>query len=236
MANKLPWFTHDHDAHEDTWIRNFVRKQGHVAGWLWWVLLELYHNHGVGDVLKRDLADVAKAGLTSTSVVKRVLTEMATEFEGQSRLSWTLVGSELELRIPNFRKRQAKLKSKTPSRPLKTPIHIEGQGEGHKERENGLKTRTKPPVRSKAFVPPSLEEVKAYCKERGNSVDPVAFIAHYESNGWRVGKNPMRKWKSAIVTWEKNNHGGFNGKNERIVGAAAPVPGKYAKALKNRVL
>lgn len=55
------------------------------------------------------------------------------------------------------------------------------------------------------FVPPTLDEVRAYCNERNNLVDPEAFIAFYQSNGWKVGKNPMKNWKSAIITWEKND-------------------------------
>ena len=43
----------------------------------------------------------------------------------------------------------------------------------------------------KRFVPPSLDEVTAYCTERHNTVDPEGFIAFYTSNGWKVGKNPM---------------------------------------------
>ena len=53
------------------------------------------------------------------------------------------------------------------------------------------------------FAPPSLEEVQAYCKERNNQVDAESFIAFYESKGWKVGNQPMKNWKSAIVTWEK---------------------------------
>ena len=53
------------------------------------------------------------------------------------------------------------------------------------------------------FTPPSVEEVDAYCRARGNSVDAEAFVAFYESNGWRVGKAKMRSWQSAVVTWEK---------------------------------
>lgn len=55
------------------------------------------------------------------------------------------------------------------------------------------------------FVPPTVEEVAAYCAERRNTVDPEAFFSHYDSNGWMIGKAKMKKWKSAIVTWEKNN-------------------------------
>ena len=50
---------------------------------------------------------------------------------------------------------------------------------------------------------PTLEEVKACIAERGYHVDAEAFIAFYESNGWKVGKNPMKSWRSALVTWEK---------------------------------
>lgn len=79
------------------------------------------------------------------------------------------------------------------------------------------------------IIPPKLEWVKAFCLERKNQVDPEKFMAYYESNGWRVGKNPMKSWKAAICgTWERNNGNGHQGNGqERIVGHAAPVPGKY---------
>ena len=57
---------------------------------------------------------------------------------------------------------------------------------------------------SKRFTPPTLDEVKAYCTERKNNVDPQRFIDHYESNGWYVGKNPMKDWKAAVRNWERN--------------------------------
>ena len=52
------------------------------------------------------------------------------------------------------------------------------------------------------FVKPTVEEVRAYCEERKNGIEPEVFIAFYESNGWKVGKNPMKNWKSAMITWE----------------------------------
>jgi hypothetical protein len=54
------------------------------------------------------------------------------------------------------------------------------------------------------FTPPTIEQVTEYCNSRNNSVDPVKWYAHYTSNGWRVGKNPMKSWKAAVVTWERN--------------------------------
>ena len=58
---------------------------------------------------------------------------------------------------------------------------------------------------AKRFIPPTLEEVKAYCQERKNNVDAERFIDYYTANGWNVGKNKMKDWKAAVRTWEKNN-------------------------------
>ena len=59
--------------------------------------------------------------------------------------------------------------------------------------------------REAAFVKPTIEEVRAYCRERGNCIDAEAFIAHYESNGWMVGRNKMKNWRQAVITWEKSH-------------------------------
>ena len=74
---------------------------------------------------------------------------------------------------------------------------------------------------SRNFVPPTLQEVKAYCQERireGHpAVNPERFIDFYESKGWMVGKNKMKDWKAAVRTWEnrrKEENGGSS--NETI--------------------
>jgi len=64
--------------------------------------------------------------------------------------------------------------------------------------------KTAPPSLDR-FIPPELKEVEDYCKERKNNVDPEKFYNHYESNGWMVGKNKMKKWRAAIITWERSN-------------------------------
>lgn len=76
--------------------------------------------------------------------------------------------------------------------------------------------------KTKRFIKPTFDEVKEYCAERKNNIDPQHFLDYYESNGWKVGKNAMKDWKAAIRTWERNEHGsridknrnGFNGYTE----------------------
>lgn len=63
-----------------------------------------------------------------------------------------------------------------------------------------------PPTKPKRFIKPSLEEVKTYCQERQNNVDAERFVDYYEANGWKVGKNPMKDWKAAVRTWERNRY------------------------------
>lgn len=55
----------------------------------------------------------------------------------------------------------------------------------------------------KRFSAPSVDEVRDYCRERGNSIDAETFVDFYASKGWKVGSSPMKDWQSAIRTWEK---------------------------------
>ena len=55
------------------------------------------------------------------------------------------------------------------------------------------------------FIPPTVDQVKAYCEERGNGIDPQRFVDFYSSKGWMVGKNKMKDWRAAIRGWECRN-------------------------------
>lgn len=86
---------------------------------------------------------------------------------------------------------------------------IELEGELDKEIQDSK--ADKPPPRHR-FSPPSVEDVRAYCTENGFRVDPDRFVDFYTSNGWRVGKNPMKDWKAAVRSWERKEK--QNGKTE----------------------
>jgi len=64
---------------------------------------------------------------------------------------------------------------------------------------------TKLNSRGKRFVPPTLDEVRAYCRKRQNDVDPEKFWNFYDAKDWMVGKNKMKRWQSCIHTWERKN-------------------------------
>lgn len=83
--------------------------------------------------------------------------------------------------------------------------HTKHTKDKDKDKDN-IKEKT--PTESKRNkIPPSLEEVRSYCVERRNGIDPQGFLDYYEARGWRLGKTPMKDWKAAVRTWEKNQRG-----------------------------
>lgn len=71
------------------------------------------------------------------------------------------------------------------------------------------------------FHPPDMVEVKAYFAEKGGTnAQAERFFTYYESNGWRVGKNPMKKWKAAASGWisrDRDQASGYNRKPTETV-------------------
>ena len=66
---------------------------------------------------------------------------------------------------------------------------LEEESEGQKKR--------------KRFTPPTVEEVRAYCQERNNGIDPQRFVDFYTANGWAQGRGkPIKDWRAAARTWE----------------------------------
>jgi len=96
--------------------------------------------------------------------------------------------------------------SSSSSSPSSPSINVRAvAGDGHKA--DGLEGAAAPaqPKRETQFKKPSLEEVKAQCAKTGlPESEGQAFLDHYESNGWRVGRTPMRSWIAALNTWKRN--------------------------------
>lgn len=85
------------------------------------------------------------------------------------------------------------------------PIQRDTDKEKEKEQD---KDKDKEKYKRGCGGKPSIDDVKQYCFERNNSVDPEKFFDYYTANGWKVGKNPMKDWKAAVRNWEKieQNH------------------------------
>lgn len=170
----------------------------------------------------------------------RIMTAMLTystmgeipEFEGNERYIWPTIQAQIDRDASVYQEKCAKNRANGAKggRPPKNQTDIEKTkrfSEEPKKANTNTNTKTnrntksndieadKPPVRHK-FSPPTVEEVQTYCKEKGYAIDPGRFVDYYTSNGWRVGKNPMKDWKAAVRSW--------NGKEQQQNGKTESKP------------
>src|SRR5258708_2579143 len=87
------------------------------------------------------------------------------------------------------------------------PPLAQAEAEAEAEAEAVIQKHSARKARTAHFSIPSLGEVHAYCEERKNTVDAQQWFNYYTSNGWKVGRNGMKDWRSAVRTWEKNGFG-----------------------------
>ena len=76
------------------------------------------------------------------------------------------------------------------------------------KKENNNKSENKGPSATR-FSPPTVEQVRAYFRERGvppadAQTEADKFVDRYEANGWIVGKTKMKDWKAAARNWLRN--------------------------------
>lgn len=114
-----------------------------------------------------------------------------------------LIGSEAwsTERSRRCREKKKLLQCNTDATSCNEEIDIEIEKDIEIDKEKESKKKDSP----KRFVPPSFDEVQAYCTERRNGIDAEAFIDFYTSKNWYVGKTKMTDWKAAVRTWESRN-------------------------------
>lgn len=98
---------------------------------------------------------------------------------------------------------QTNLRQISEKSPPEIEIELEKDIEIEKEIHSSAKSTT---TKRKRFEKPSISDIKQYCMERNNCVNAEQFYDHYESNGWKVGKNSMKDWKAAVRTWERREY------------------------------
>ena len=87
---------------------------------------------------------------------------------------------------------------------VEVDVDVDGNVDADVNAHSGTIAPQAPPKRR--FVKPTVDEVRAYCAERKNNIDPQHFWDYYEARGWKVGgRTAMKDWRAAVRTWEKNN-------------------------------
>lgn len=86
--------------------------------------------------------------------------------------------------------------------------------------------------------PPTVEEIDAYCRERGNGIDPQRFWDYYSLREWRWKEGSItdpEKWQAVLRLWESKERekGKQTDKQEAYYGGSFDTDEFFEAALKN---
>lgn len=185
-------------------------------------LIELYYRTELH--LPKDFAEICRKALAHTQEEQCAVAQLLKEFFREREDGWWHEHCEEVLKKYRTKKKANRLNGKKGGRPrsINDLEDEENNPEETQEKPNGLSeitqqepkhnlnqepiTKNQEPIKDRArrFTPPSLDEVRAYCNDRRNGIDPQAFIDHYEVNDWIRGKTKMKNWQAAVRTWERN--------------------------------
>lgn len=151
----------------------------------------------------------AERGRLLTAMLEYSLTGATGHLGGNERFIFPMIKAQIDRDKAKYEiqcQRNAE-NGKTGGRPKKQKNPV-GFFESEKSQGKGKgkgKDKGEGDYPSGRFIPPSADEVAAYCLERKNGVDPERFVDFYAAKGWKVGNQPMKDWKAAVRTWERSD-------------------------------
>ena len=188
----MKWFKHDTDAHTDLKIQSIIRKHGLQAYGLYWICNELIGKENDESFEISSKNDWKFYILNQTGINEKDLEKLLSALGecgliDEKRLKkGTLCNKKLQDRADEYTKKVRRMYGQSTDN-----VRVE---------EKRIEENRKEEIRR--FAPPTILEVKTYCQERNNDVDPDKWHNFYSAKGWMVGKNKMKDWRAAVRTWE----------------------------------
>lgn len=108
------------------------------------------------------------------------------------------------IELVSFDGRTRKLKSRLKENQRQTLKKSKADIE--KEKAINIEDNIKDKKDNNRFIPPTVDEIERFCKERGNGVNAQRVFDYYSSANWKDGRgNPVKNWKQKIIAvWEKD--------------------------------
>lgn len=209
----MRWFKHDTDAHRDAKLKRVIIKYGMEGYGLYWHCIELIASNIDHHNLTFELEHDAEIISHDTGIHPERVQEMVAYMVDQGLFensTGTITCMKLAKRLDQSMTSNTKLRRSINE--LQSQNHdgvMTESGDSHDDvmREQKRTEQKRIGEKRERFTPPTEDEVREYCRERGNSVDPSRFVNFYAAKGWMVGKNKMKDWKAAIRTWENQGDG-----------------------------
>lgn len=184
----MKWFKHLTQSHTDEKLAELVSDCGLEGYGFWWMLMEIVASQCVDEKchVTYSLPQWSRLLYCHHHKVSKYLGKLGVT--GIVRVEY--LEGKIRVTIPNLLKYRDEYTRKSG--------HSQEVIPPKKENKKDKKVN-----QGRLFAPPSLEEVKGYCSERKNDVDPEKWLNHYQAKNWMIGKNKMKDWQAAVRTWEK---------------------------------
>ena len=185
----------------DKWKKRFVRELSPQHKLLWFYILDDCNHAGIWEV-DLEVASIRVGFDLSHNHLPSSFGEKVISFDNGDK--WFIpdfIDFQYGELNPNSNVHKSVIQ-------LLERYNLEGYVKGSQTLPNTVQDKdiviVKEKAKAKRFAKPTVVDIAEYCVERNNSVDAQKFYDYYSSNGWKVGKNPMKDWKAAVRTWEKN--------------------------------
>ena len=212
---EIYYFPHDFGARNDPKLQNLFSEHGVAGIGAFWCIIEQLYEQG-GALPLKSCKGIAFALHMDCKVIESIVNDFDL-FKSDGEMFWSeSVNSRIDKRnvIAEKRKQAAVKRWSSEPKPKeeKTDDANAMQSDAIKNKINNksvLSNNTDGGKPQKRFVPPTVEEVKAYIQEKGYTVDAETYWNFYESKGWFVGKNKMKDWRAAVRTWQHGDNRGL---------------------------
>jgi len=191
---KVAWIEY-HEAVRDLWkIRRLSKlcsvRYAEAMGWISALWLWSVSNARDGSLKKFSDDEICAASLCESrkKVTKKMLIECELLDHDERIHDWRKHGVSY---LESHRKSQKKYRSRKDNSDITTisQFHI-----------NQPDQPTRP-------TKPTIENIRAYFLDKKSTKEEAEkFFNFYESNGWKVGKNPMKNWRAAASGWISRNN------------------------------
>ncbi len=206
-----PYLPHDSNAKDDPKCVMLIDQLGQEGYGIFWTLIETLRDQPDYKYPLNLLPALARRYNTTAEKMSNVVRSygLFTIEEDKIFFSESLIRRMIPLEAKRAKARESALTrwNKCERNANALPSDSERNAGAMLRREENRREENKKEnsIKEKAtrFSPPTPEEIKIYCDERNNNIDPERFFDFYTSKGWMVGKSKMKDWKAAIRTWEK---------------------------------
>jgi hypothetical protein len=212
------YFSHDYTARSDDKIKQLIRRHGMTGYGIYWAIVEdLYQN---ANALRIDCDGIAYDLRADCEMVRSVLFDFELFVHDGEKFGSHSVQRRLDQRNEKSKKARESasyrwnnanaLQTKSDRNAIKESKVKEIKIKESKEENTDVSPPAPVRVKREVFRPPTLGEVKNHATETmsGSRDAPEAFHDYYTSNGWKVGRNPMKDWKAAYKNWIKREKNG----------------------------